>query len=273
MPVDSDEQVELAASALMRSCGIAAVLVTRSEKGMSWVPSAGGARHIPTSAQEVFDVSGAGDTVIAVFAAALSIGADSGSATVLANAAAGIAVAKLGTAAVSTLELIGALEEQARSHRESKRLSLDQLLSRVQRWRARSLKIGFTNGCFDLLHPGHVKLLAEARRRCDRLVVGLNADDSVRRLKGDSRPIQNEDARAMILSSIADVDALVLFEQDTPVRLIEAIRPDVLVKGSDYRLEQVVGADFVMSYGGVVELVELLDGHSTTELIGRSADR
>ena len=268
LSVDSDEEVVAAASRLIQTCGIESVLVTRSERGMTWVPATGSPVHVPTSAQEVFDVSGAGDTVIAVFAAARGADIEAATATQLANAAAGLAVAKLGTAAVSALELIDALESSRVGAVGSKRLSLDQLLDRVHRWRSGNLRVGFTNGCFDLLHPGHVKLLAEAKTHCDRLIVGLNTDASVRRLKGDTRPIQNETARATILASISHVDALVLFADDTPMTLIDAIKPDVLVKGADYRLEDVVGASTVTGYGGRVELVALLDGQSTSALIG-----
>jgi D-beta-D-heptose 7-phosphate kinase/D-beta-D-heptose 1-phosphate adenosyltransferase len=147
--------------------------------------------------------------------------------------------------------------------------SLASVLARVEQWRADGLTIGFTNGCFDILHPGHISLMRQARSACDRLVVGLNSDASVRRLKGPDRPVQDEASRAVVLSALADVDALVIFEEDTPERLIRSLRPDILVKGADYTVDTVVGADFVQSYGGRVLLAELKQGHSTTATIAR----
>ena len=154
-------------------------------------------------------------------------------------------------------------------HREADdaRREWEGVLQRVAEWRRDGLAVGFTNGCFDLIHPGHVALLRQARSACDRLIVGLNSDASIRRLQGDGRPIQDETARAAVLSSLADVDQVVIFAADTPLDLIEAIRPDLLVKGADYRLEQVVGADLVQSYGGRVVLAALEEGHSTTRTI------
>jgi D-beta-D-heptose 7-phosphate kinase/D-beta-D-heptose 1-phosphate adenosyltransferase len=150
-------------------------------------------------------------------------------------------------------------------------MALAAALDQVATWRAKGLKVGFTNGCFDLLHPGHVALLAQARGQCDRLIVGLNSDASVKRLKGPERPIQAETARAVVLASLAHVDAVVLFAEDTPAELIAAIRPDVLVKGADYTVAEVVGADIVQSYGGRVFLARLAPGHSTTQTIARIA--
>jgi len=269
LAVISDDEVVAAASLLIEKCELHGVLVTRSEKGMSWV-GVDEVAHVPTYQQQVFDVSGAGDTAVAVFAAARSIRADWPSATRLANAAAGVAVSKFGTAAVSPLELIAATQTHDVYGTRSKILSLDELSARVESWRRQGQRVGFTNGCFDLLHPGHVSLLANARARCDKLVVGLNSDESVRRLKGDHRPIQSEDARAQILVSMTDVDVLSVFATDTPLELIEQLRPDVIFKGSDYLLDEVVGADVVMRYGGRVELIDLIDGQSTTSLIKRS---
>ena len=188
----------------------------------------------------------------------------------LANVAAGIVVGKVGTAVVHAEELIETLiDRDALATRKVQPLA--QALDHAARWRRNGLKLAFTNGCFDLLHPGHVALLGQARAAADRLVVGLNSDASVARLKGPGRPVQNEQARAAVLASLASVDMVVLFEEDTPLSLIGELRPDILVKGADYRLDQVVGGDIVQSYGGKVVLADLLPGHSTTATIARLA--
>jgi D-beta-D-heptose 7-phosphate kinase/D-beta-D-heptose 1-phosphate adenosyltransferase len=163
------------------------------------------------------------------------------------------------------------LQRQELMSAEAKLVDAERLADRVAQWRAQGLRVGFTNGCFDLLHPGHVSLFAQARAACDRLVVGLNTDASVARLKGPGRPVQSEAARAAVLGSLASIDLVVLFDEDTPITLIEAIRPDLLVKGADYTLDKVVGGDFVQSYGGRVLLAKLLDGHSTTSTLERMA--
>jgi D-beta-D-heptose 7-phosphate kinase/D-beta-D-heptose 1-phosphate adenosyltransferase len=212
----------------------------------------------------VYDVSGAGDTVIAALAVGLSRGMDIEEAMAMANVAAGIVVGKHGTATVHLDELI------ASKNKASKVMSMTQLLAHVKQWRSHGLSIGFTNGCFDLIHPGHIHTIADAKRQCDRLIVGLNADASIKRLKGSGRPIQHEAARATVLGAMADVDAIVLFEEDTPLHLIEAIRPDVLIKGKDYTVDEVVGAKGVMAYGGRVHLVDTVKGHSTTNLINKN---
>ncbi len=217
----------------------------------------------------MFDVSGAGDTVVATIAAALAGGAELPRAAALANVAAGIVVGKVGTAAAYAADVIAALHHQDLSSAEAKILPLGPALDRIEVWRRRGLKVGFTNGCFDLLHPGHVALLSKSRDACDRLVVGLNSDSSVQRLKGDSRPIQAEMARATVLASLASVDMVVIFTEDTPQNLIETIVPDILVKGADYTVEQVVGAEFVQTHGGRVVLIDLEPGHSTTATIAR----
>jgi D-beta-D-heptose 7-phosphate kinase / D-beta-D-heptose 1-phosphate adenosyltransferase len=266
---DGDDASAAAALALTRGAELGAVLVTRGEKGMTLVEAGGKVRHLPAEAREVFDVSGAGDTVVATLAAAMAVGFDLEDAAALANVAAGIVVGKAGTAVVHPADLAGALQAQAFMTTEAKVVSAESALERVERWRARGSRIGFTNGCFDLIHPGHVALLAQARAACDRLVVGLNTDESVRRLKGPDRPIQNETARAIVLASLGAVDLVVPFAEDTPLELIRALRPDVLVKGADYRLDQVVGADVVQGYGGRVLLAKVIPGHSTTGTIGR----
>lgn len=265
-----DDEVERAARALIESCGVASVLVTRSERGLSLVtPDV--AHHVPVQAREVFDVSGAGDTVVAAFALANAAGASPIEAAHLANAAAGIVVAKVGTAVVRTDDLAAALHSADVVASEAKIKTHDAALETIERWRARGDRIGFTNGCFDLVHAGHVSLLTQAKAACDRLVVGLNSDVSVRRLKGEGRPLQQEASRSLVLASLSGVDLVVVFAEDTPKALIEAVRPDVLVKGADYSVDKVVGADFVQGYGGKVVLADLLAGHSTTETIARMA--
>ena len=268
-PCGSDAEIEAAARRLAKAAAIDAMLVSRSERGLSLVPAEGDAVHLPAQAREVFDVSGAGDTVVATMAVALAAGADRIAAARLANLAGGIVIGKVGTATASRDELAAALLAADVSTSEAKIVSRQAALEAVRRWRARGLKIGFTNGCFDLLHPGHVSLLAQARAACDRLVVGLNSDASTRRLKGADRPVQGEAARAVVLASLASVDLVVVFAEDTPLELLDALRPDLLVKGADYAVEQVVGAAEVRAWGGQVMLAELAEGHSTTETIAR----
>lgn len=240
---------------------------------MSLIERDGTALHLPAEVREVYDVSGAGDTVVAVFAAALGQGLVPETAARLANLAGGAAVGKSGTAVVGTDDLRHVLHGQAFESNEAKIVSLETARDMVASWRDSAERIGFTNGCFDLLHPGHVSLLRQARQQCDRLVVALNSDSSVEGLKGPGRPVQSEISRAQILASMADVDLVVVFSEATPVALIECLRPDVLVKGSDYRIDEVVGADIVTSYGGRVYLADLVDGFSTTATVTRmSAD-
>lgn len=266
--VFNDEEIEAAARELIAAHGFDFMLATRSEKGMS-VVDAGEARHIATRAREVFDVSGAGDTVIASFALALAAGADRASAAAIANAAAGVVVGKRGTARLTVEELTGALfGSHGVGHRDAI-LDAVGIGRMVAAWKAEGLSVGFTNGCFDILHAGHVSLLNAARGQCDRLVLGLNSDDSVRRLKGAGRPVNDQRDRASVLAALAAVDAVVVFEEDTPLKLIEMLKPDILVKGADYTIDQVVGADVVQSYGGRVVLVDLVAGKSTTGTIGR----
>jgi D-beta-D-heptose 7-phosphate kinase / D-beta-D-heptose 1-phosphate adenosyltransferase len=188
----------------------------------------------------------------------------------LANTAAGIATGKLGTAVVHPADLLGALQARDVLASEAKVVALETALERIQRWRGAGERVAFTNGCFDLIHPGHVSLLSQARGAADRLIVGLNSDASIKRLKGADRPVQNETARGIVLASMAAVDLVLLFDEDTPIELIRATRPDVLVKGADYRLDQVVGGDLVKAGGGRVMLAELLPGHSTTGTIARA---
>ena len=269
LPAGTDAEVVRACEHLIETCDIDGVLATRSADGMSLVIKGQEPQHLSAQAREVYDVSGAGDTVVATLGLALAAGAKPIDAARLANAAAGIVVGKSGTATVSGMELSRALHQQDLDTAEAKLTDLDRAQMTVASWRDQGLRVGFTNGCFDLLHPGHISLLTQARAECDRLVVGLNSDSSVRGLKGDSRPVQSEAARATVLGALAAVDLVVLFSEQTPLHLIEALRPDILVKGADYTIDTVVGADIVQGYGGKVVLAQLLDGHSTTNTIKR----
>ena len=269
MPVDLADDIVAAARHLIDRYDFGSVLATRSQDGMTLVTKAGEVHHLPADAREVYDVTGAGDTVAAVMAAALGAGVGVRGAAEVANVAAGIVVGKLGTAVADAEEVIWAIHHQDISNAEAKVLSRAQALERIDKWRHQNVKIGFTNGVFDLLHPGHVSLLAQAHDACDRLIVGLNSDASVKRVKGDDRPIQAEAARATVLASLVSVDMVVIFAEDTPLKLLEAIRPDVLVKGADYSIGDVIGAEVVKGYGGTILLADLAEGHSTTATIGR----
>ena len=207
--------------------------------------------HLPTRAREVADVSGAGDTLVAALAVALGAGATLPDAAMIANITAGISVGKPGTATVSRDELLGVLHLEDLVATGRKIASRDEAAQRAAAWRAQGLRVGFANGCFDLIHPGHVRLLTEARASCDRLDrCPEHRLNSVKRLKGPTRPLQNETARATVMASLSPVDMVVLFAEDTPLELIQILRPDVLVKGADYSIDQVVGADLVQSWGG-----------------------
>ncbi|MBI5165294.1 MAG: D-glycero-beta-D-manno-heptose-7-phosphate kinase [Magnetospirillum sp.] len=267
MAVDSDEAIVAAARHLIATCGVGAVLVTRSQDGMTLVEESGTVHHLPAEAREVYDVSGAGDTVVATLTAAIASGATLLEGARLANVAAGIVVAKVGTAVAFANEIVSALHHDDLWGAETKVVGVDEALDVVGRWRRKGLAVGFTNGCFDLLHPGHVSILAQAKAACDRLVVGLNSDASVGRLKGPTRPVQSEAARATVLASLASVDLVVIFGEDTPLALIETLRPEVLIKGADYSLDTVVGADLVQGWGGQVVLAALVEGQSTTNTI------
>ena len=266
MAVDTEARLVAAATALRRAHGFGAVLVTRAEDGMTLV-DAEGAHHYPAEAADVFDVSGAGDTVVAALAASLAAGLELRVAARLANIAAGIVVGKVGTAVAREEDLLAALTPQGGALR--KIVTREVAAEQAERWRRRGWRTGFTNGCFDLLHPGHVHLLEQARGQCDRLVVGLNSDASVRRLKGPSRPVQPEAARAAVLAHLSAVDLVVVYDEDTPEVTLQELRPELLVKGADYTLDKVVGADLVKGWGGKVWLAELLPGFSTTDMVNR----
>jgi len=269
--ISGDDDVAAAARQLCDTAGCDAMLVTRSDEGMTLVEKNRDAVHVPAYPVKIRDVSGAGDTVVAVMAAMLAVKSDLELAMRAANAAAAVVVGKRGTATLSLTELRGRLLPASSLAAEEKILfDWSQLGERLAQWRKRGLRIGFTNGCFDILHPGHVRLLAQARAACDRLVLGLNSDASIRRLKGEDRPVQDVHARAEVLAALEAVDLVVVFEDDTPLKLIEKILPKVLVKGADYTRDKVVGGDFVEAHGGQILLVDLLPGHSTTGIVSRS---
>jgi D-beta-D-heptose 7-phosphate kinase/D-beta-D-heptose 1-phosphate adenosyltransferase len=266
MAVNTDAAVVAAAQALRGHTGVDAILVTRSGEGMTLV-AGDGVHHLPAETRDVVDVTGAGDTVIAAFTLTLAAGGSLAAAARLANVAAGIVVVRHGTAVATARDMAGALLHSGLVGAEEKVVDQASAVTQAEAWRRQGLKVGFTNGCFDLLHPGHVSLLREARANCDRLVVGLNSDASVRRLKGETRPVQNEAARAAVMASLASVDLVVVFAEDTPLAVIEVLRPDVLVKGADYKRADVVGGDLVESYGGRVVLAGVVPSYSTTATI------
>jgi D-beta-D-heptose 7-phosphate kinase/D-beta-D-heptose 1-phosphate adenosyltransferase len=271
MPVMTDADVIGASTKVLRAAQAEAILATRSEKGMMLIDASGAVHVAAARAREVFDVSGAGDTVIAVLALAHASGQPLPQAMRLANTAAGIVVGKLGTAAVELDELILELSREARENdvAQAKLHSAAEADVLARQWRSRGLSVGFTNGCFDILHPGHVALLAKARLECDRLIVALNSDASVSRLKGPQRPINTLSDRAAVIAALASVDAVISFDDDTPLELITRLKPGVLIKGADYTIETVVGAKEVQEYGGRVALIDLVKGHSTTRTIGK----
>ncbi len=267
------DEAELVAKGaeLMSELELGALLVTRGEHGMTLLRPGHPALHLPARAREVFDVTGAGDTVISTLAASIAAGEELPQAVALANLAAGIVVGKLGTAAISAPELRRAVQREEGSERGV--LSLEQLLTSIDDARAHGEKIVFTNGCFDILHAGHVTYLEQARAQGDRLVLAVNDDASVSRLKGPGRPINSVDRRMAVLAGLGAVDWVVSFSEDTPENLLRAVKPDVLVKGGDYGVEQVVGADIVKAYGGEVRVLGLVENSSTTAIVNKILER
>jgi D-beta-D-heptose 7-phosphate kinase/D-beta-D-heptose 1-phosphate adenosyltransferase len=264
--VDGDVGIAAAAAEVRRATEAKAVLVTRSEAGMTLV-SENTPLHLPAYPVRVRDVSGAGDTVSAALALMLAAGASFEAATRVANAAASVVVSKQGTATAS----LGEVRNRLLGGSHDKILhDWNELEARLTNWRKQGLRIGFTNGVFDLLHPGHIKVITAARAACDRLVLGLNSDTSVKRLKGKDRPVQNVDARAEMLAALEAVDLVVVFEDDTPEKLIAQVRPVVLVKGGDYKGTELPGQKTVEALGGEVVLIDLVPGHSTTSMVERA---
>ncbi len=268
-----DGAIAAAGRRLIERAGIAQVLATRSEDGMTLVRGDGTVRHFRARARRVFDVAGAGDTVAAVMGAGLAAGLGADVATLLANAAAGVVVGKPGTAVATLDEIREAIQSSASGDHCAKIVDRRQLALHAARWRQAGLRVGFTNGCFDLLHPGHLALLTHARAACDRLVVAVNGDSSVRALKGRGRPVRDAADRAAVLVALRDVDLVAVFSEPTPIALIRMVRPDVLVKGADHPRETIVGADFVEACGGQVIRVPLEAGHSTSATLEKLAGR
>ena len=264
-PCHSEEDIEVKGHQLIRDYDIKALLVTRSEKGMTLLQIGQPTYHLPTQAKEVFDVTGAGDTVIATLAASLAAGYTLEDSCFLANASAGVVVGKLGTSTVTQVELEDAI--RARTDNGFGVMSEEDLLKQVANARQRGEKIVMTNGCFDILHAGHVSYLANARKLGDRLIVAVNSDQSVKQLKGESRPINPLVQRMIVLGALDSVDWVVPFEEQTPQRLIARILPDVLVKGGDYKPDQIAGSKEVIAAGGEVRVLNFEDGCSTTNII------
>ncbi len=263
--LSSHESIVQAANDLRDRYDVSAVIVTMGADGMMVAQGDDHYIHIPSKAKDVFDVSGAGDTVIATLTYGLVQQLSLQEAAMLANKAGGIVVGKIGTAVIQKDELFDQKNDS------EKIMNLSDILEQVKRWKSQNLTVGFTNGCFDLLHLGHLHLLRQCKNQCDRLILGLNTDASIQRLKGPTRPIQNQEVRSQILAALELVDAVILFDEDTPLALITSILPDVLIKGSDYSLENVVGAKEVIDNGGRVYLAELKDGFSTTSTVKKIA--
>jgi D-beta-D-heptose 7-phosphate kinase / D-beta-D-heptose 1-phosphate adenosyltransferase len=269
-PTEDNEHAEAAGAAILASTGVESVLLTRAHRGMTLMSGEGLTVHIQASAREVFDVVGAGDTVIATLALGLGAQLDIEAAARLANVAAGVVVGKRGTATVTQTEVA---DEVQRLSGGSLRGLQEKILSRADAielahtWRKNGYKVGFTNGCFDILHVGHLSILTFSRQNSGKLIVAVNSDASVKRLKEAGRPINPEIDRAMVLAALSAVDAVVVFDEDTPLELIEELNPDVLIKGADYTIENIVGAKHVLSYGGKVLRCELIPDKSTTRVV------
>jgi D-beta-D-heptose 7-phosphate kinase/D-beta-D-heptose 1-phosphate adenosyltransferase len=269
LPTETDDEIEIALAKALAECEAQAILATRAARGVSLAVRGEPVRHASRPPPEVFDTAGAGDTVLAAMGLALASGAGMVASAEIALLASSLVVQKAGVATVSPEELMEAEMAAARSPLEAKIATLERMTAEAALWRARGLKVGFTNGCFDILHPGHIAYLSQARSWCDKLIVGLNTDESVRAAKGPGRPVNGLIARAQVLAGLAAVDLVTPFADATPITLIAAARPDVLIKGGDYTLDGVVGRDLVESWGGEVRLATFLEGHSTTSTIAR----
>lgn len=272
--ISDEEQLVQAMRSTMSQYGFDWLVVTRGPLGMCIMNKRGSCTFLPALTKQVYDVSGAGDTVIATLSLCVGSGFTFLDGAKLANIAAGIVVGKVGTQPIDLTELISALKSSAgidchHHNITNKVMSLSSAVMQVEAWRASRLKIVFTNGCFDLLHPGHLHLLNQARQLGDRLIVAINSDNSVKRLKGSSRPILAEHDRASLLASLSCVDVVLIFESDTPVELLKSLKPHILVKGADYTVEEVAGREIVESYGGEVRILKLLSGYSTTAITTR----
>lgn len=264
--VANDDDLEQKALALINKLDLKMLLVTRSEDGMSLIRPGKNAVHLPTYAREVYDVTGAGDTVIGTLGTCLASGMDIVTSCEYANSAAGIVVGKIGTSTVSPQELESALGKKAESHGV---LSEDELYKVVRELQSHGEKVVMTNGCFDIIHPGHVTYLKQAKALGSKLIVAVNSDDSVKRLKGDSRPINSLEDRIAVLSGLSSVDYVVSFSEDTPQKLISRILPDILVKGGDYKVEEIAGHKEVIANGGKVVIIPFVEGKSTTRIVNK----
>ena len=266
--IDNEASLCKVGHALRIALDLQTLVLTRSEEGMSLFSRDGRDEHMPTEAREVFDVSGAGDTVLSLIGVGLAAGLTMQEAAWISNVAAGIVVAKIGTSTVSPAEILNTI---GRQHKDSDLKIHDclELAKLLDERRSQGDKIVFTNGCFDLMHVGHVKYLQAARKLGDLLVLGLNSDDSIRRLKGEKRPLIEQSERAHIMAALNCVDYIVIFNEDAPLEVISSLRPDILVKGGDYSLDGVVGRELVESYGGRVELIQFVDGRSTSNIINK----
>ena len=261
--LDSLDDIASTAANMAVENEINAIMATLSARGILLVTADGTRIHEPALARDIFDVSGAGDTVVAMLAAALASGIDLATASSLANLAAGVAVSKSGTAIVSPGEVLAQIEPPTPP------TDMPYWQAKCTEWREAGLRIGFANGCFDLLHPGHIFLLSDAAQRCDKLIIGLNSDASVQRLKGPTRPLQSAEMRAAVLASMPQVAGVAIFDEDTPLNLITALQPDILVKGGDYEADQVVGGDVVRARGGAVIITPTFGSHSSSKIASR----
>jgi D-beta-D-heptose 7-phosphate kinase/D-beta-D-heptose 1-phosphate adenosyltransferase len=269
LPTDTDAEVEAALIKALGGCEARGILVTRAAKGMSLAVRGQPVWHVSRPPPEVYDTAGAGDTALAAVGLALASGASLEAAVELGLVASGLVVQKAGVAVVSPDEILEAELAASRSPLDAKIATAERMAREAARWRERGLKVGFTNGCFDILHAGHIAYLTQARSWCDRLIVGLNTDDSIRAAKGPGRPVNGLEARARVLSALAAVDLVAPFEEETPLELIRAARPDLLVKGGDYAPEEIVGRELVLGWGGEVRVADFVDGESTTGVIKR----
>ncbi len=273
LATETDAQVEAALARALALCRCGAVLVTRASQGMSLAVRGEPVRHFRRPAPEVFDTAGAGDTALAALGLALAGGADLAEAVEIALLASSRVVEKAGVAVVTAEEMLEAELSARRAPSDAKIATAARMLAEVARWRARGCRVGFTNGCFDILHPGHVAYLTQARQWCDKLIVGLNSDASVRRAKGEGRPVNGLEARATVLAGLACVDLVVSFDDETPLALIAQAKPDLLVKGGDYAPDAIIGAELVLQWGGEVRVAPFIEGHSTTATLRKAGAR
>lgn len=268
-PLETTEEIFAAAREQIMKHGFEHIMVTRGAQGMMLVSAEGDPYIVATKAREVYDVSGAGDTAVATLAVAMAGGCNLHDAVELANTAAGIVVGKIGTSVVYRTDLIATLQAQGLASGRKKIFPRALAAEQVEQWKRGGLRVGFTNGCFDLIHAGHLGLLNDARACCDKLIVAINSDASVRRLKGSTRPVNSEMERALLLAELSAVDMVIVFHEETPKELLTSLKPNVLMKGADYEFTEIVGAEFVKSYGGEVRRIPLREGYSSTNIIER----